>query len=120
MADGPSFRVHPELGVLVKMPGQANWIWIFNNGRVQPGHANDKLAANSGWVDPLAEAQAALQFEISRRTLGGTPPPVDQNWANVTTVPDSATDDRMPAHRRVGLASSTSRVPALPVHEETV
>jgi hypothetical protein len=51
----------------------------------------------------------ALDREVSLRTLGGTPPAVDPDWANVTTVPPSAADDAMPAHRRVGLARSTDR-----------
>lgn len=54
----------------------------------------------------IAELQAALDFEVSRRTLGGTPPAVDENWANVTTAPPSADDDSMPAHRRVELRRS--------------
>ncbi len=55
----------------------------------------------------LDRVRAALDLEVSLRTLGGTPPAVDPNWANVTSVPPSAHDDRMPAHRRVGLARST-------------
>lgn len=35
---------------------------------------------------------AALDEEISRRTLGGTPPAVDENWANqALPPPESAT-----------------------------
>jgi hypothetical protein len=55
----------------------------------------------------LAAAQAALDYEISRRTLGGAPPPVDTQWANRKLLPpESATDDAMPTHRRVGLRRS--------------
>ena len=78
----------------------------------------DRWAHGPGWVelDPAANAElraelgqvrADLDREVSLRTLGGTPPPVDENWANITTVPPSASDDRMPAHRRAGLASSS-------------
>lgn len=39
-----------------------------------------------------AELRAALDLERSRRTLGGTPPPPDENWANkVLPPPESAT-----------------------------
>jgi len=38
-----------------------------------------------------ADLQAALELEISRRTLGGVPPPVDSNWGNqALPPPDSA------------------------------
>ena len=57
----------------------------------------------------LAAVQAAFELEVSLRTLGGTPPPVDTGWANIASVPPSASDDRMPAHRRVGLARSTDQ-----------
>jgi hypothetical protein len=43
-------------------------------------------------LGPVAELRAALDEEIARRTLGGTPPPSDENWANqALPPPESAT-----------------------------
>lgn len=54
-----------------------------------------------------AELRAALDLELSRRTLGGTPPPSDENWANqALPPPESATDPNAAPHRRVGMARS--------------
>lgn len=108
VAEGPSFRVHPQLGVLVKLPGWEHWRWILSGGQVQPGGANDDFASRPGWADPLGDLAAQLAEEISRRTLGGTPPPVDKSWASVELPPPpSATDPDAPAHRREGMASSS-------------
>lgn len=56
----------------------------------------------------LADARGMYDVERSRRTMGGTPPMPDSNWANERLAPPpSASDDNMPAHRRIGLARST-------------
>lgn len=53
------------------------------------------------------ELRAALDLELSRRTLGGTPPPSDQEWANQALPPSpSASDPTAAPHRRVGMARS--------------
>lgn len=43
----------------------------------------------AGWLTPdeASKLRAALDLERSRRTLGGTPPPSDQNWANQKLPP---------------------------------
>jgi hypothetical protein len=107
MTEGPAFRVHPQLGVLVKLPGWEHWRWILSGGQVQPGHASDAFASRSGWADPLEELRAQLAEEIGRRTLGGTPPPSDQRWANAKLPPPpSASDPNAPPHRREGMDRS--------------
>jgi hypothetical protein len=58
----------------------------------------------------LASVQAALDLEVSRRTLGGTQLKATPGWASIALPPPpSATDDSMPAHRRVGMARSTDQ-----------
>lgn len=62
-------------------------------------------------LDDRAEAHRALAKEISMRTLGGTPPPVDTEWGNYKLPPPaSASDPNAPPHRREGMASSLDRV----------
>jgi hypothetical protein len=107
VAETSAFRVHPQLGVLVKLPGQEHWRWILPPDRVQPGHVADAFADGPGWTDPLEDLRARLELEVSRRTLGGTPPPCDQRWANAQlSPPPSASDPDAPPHRREGMASS--------------
>jgi hypothetical protein len=49
--------------------------------------------------------QAALDEEISRRTVGGTPPPFDHNWSNRAIEPPSSatTGPTTPAGMRSSL-----------------
>lgn len=64
--------------------------------------------------------QAALELEISRRTVGGTPPPFDENWSNRKLDPPSSatTGPTTPAGMRSSLdwardatAATTSPAP---------
>ena len=93
MAEGVSVRVHPQLGVLVKLPGWEDWRWILAGGQVQPGGATDEFAARPGWMDPLGDLAAQLAEEVSRRTTGGTPCPITHQWESVELEPPSAAAD---------------------------
>jgi hypothetical protein len=60
----------------------------------------------------LATVQAALDLEVSMRCKGGTNAPVDKEWGNIALPPPpSASDSRMPSHRRVGMGRSTDQKP---------
>lgn len=53
----------------------------------------------------LAASHAALDLELSRRTLGGTPPKPDLSWGNIgLPAPESATTG---PGSPVGMTSST-------------
>lgn len=55
-------------------------------------------------------AQEVVEMQ-RRRTLGGIPPEVDSEWANLpeTPAPPSASDPDAPPHTRAGLRSSTTK-----------
>lgn len=87
--------------------GTTEWDTSWEEAWTEARRALESLLAD---CPNCARFEAERDLERSRRTLGGVPPPVDTAWANrALPPPESASDDAMPAHRRVGMARSDDR-----------